>query len=215
MYGGPSHVDLLDPKPELAKWHGKAIPVWKPEDAFMGEEDEERGDAELLPLCEARAGRDRHGGDVSQSRAACGRPLRDPQHARGEQQSRPRDLPDEHGLHPARQAVHGLVGDVWPRLRERESARVCRAAGSSGRAGEWRAQLVERLHARLVSRRALPQQRRADRVSDAAEKCVAKPATGAARSAEAMEHRIRRRESGGDTARRPHQHLRAGLSACR
>ena len=36
MYGGPSHVDLLDPKPELAKWHGKAIPVWKPEDAFMG-----------------------------------------------------------------------------------------------------------------------------------------------------------------------------------
>jgi hypothetical protein len=36
MYGGPSHVDLLDPKPELDKWHGKAIPVWKSEDAFMG-----------------------------------------------------------------------------------------------------------------------------------------------------------------------------------
>jgi hypothetical protein len=36
MYGGPSHVDLLDPKPELAKWHGKPIPVWKKEDAFMG-----------------------------------------------------------------------------------------------------------------------------------------------------------------------------------
>ena len=36
MYGGPSHVDLFDPKPELEKWHGKAIPVWKPEDAFMG-----------------------------------------------------------------------------------------------------------------------------------------------------------------------------------
>ena len=36
MYGGPSHVDLLDPKPALEKWHGKAIPVWKPEDAFMG-----------------------------------------------------------------------------------------------------------------------------------------------------------------------------------
>ena len=36
MYGGPSHVDLFDPKPELAKWHGKPIPVWKPEDAFMG-----------------------------------------------------------------------------------------------------------------------------------------------------------------------------------
>ncbi len=36
MYGGPSHVDLFDPKPELAKWHGKAIPVWNKEDAFMG-----------------------------------------------------------------------------------------------------------------------------------------------------------------------------------
>jgi hypothetical protein len=36
MYGGPSHVDLFDPKPELARWHGKAIPVWKKEDAFMG-----------------------------------------------------------------------------------------------------------------------------------------------------------------------------------
>ncbi len=36
MYGGPSHVDLFDEKPALAKWHGKAIPVWKDSDAFMG-----------------------------------------------------------------------------------------------------------------------------------------------------------------------------------
>lgn len=36
MYGGPSHVDLLDEKTELAKWDGKAIPVFRPEDAFMG-----------------------------------------------------------------------------------------------------------------------------------------------------------------------------------
>lgn len=36
MYGGPSHVDLFDEKPELAKWHGKPIPVWKDSDAFMG-----------------------------------------------------------------------------------------------------------------------------------------------------------------------------------
>ncbi|MFM7605102.1 MAG: DUF1501 domain-containing protein, partial [Prosthecobacter sp.] len=36
MYGGPSHIDLFDPKPELEKWHGKPIPVWKKEDAFMG-----------------------------------------------------------------------------------------------------------------------------------------------------------------------------------
>lgn len=36
MYGGPSHVDLFDPKPMLTKMHGRPIPVWKNEDAFMG-----------------------------------------------------------------------------------------------------------------------------------------------------------------------------------
>ncbi len=33
-YGGPSHVDLLDPKPALEKWHDKPIPVFRREDAF-------------------------------------------------------------------------------------------------------------------------------------------------------------------------------------
>ncbi|HSI34189.1 MAG TPA: DUF1501 domain-containing protein [Tepidisphaeraceae bacterium] len=36
MYGGPSHLDLFDPKPALTKYDGKPIPVFKPEDAFMG-----------------------------------------------------------------------------------------------------------------------------------------------------------------------------------
>jgi len=36
MYGGPSHIDLFDPKPALSKMHGQPIPVWKDEDAFMG-----------------------------------------------------------------------------------------------------------------------------------------------------------------------------------
>jgi hypothetical protein len=35
MYGGPSHLDLFDPKPMLEKYAGKAIPVYRPEDAFM------------------------------------------------------------------------------------------------------------------------------------------------------------------------------------
>src|SRR6185295_8508701 len=34
MYGGPSHIDLFDPKPELTKWHGEPIPVFKQEDVF-------------------------------------------------------------------------------------------------------------------------------------------------------------------------------------
>lgn len=33
-YGGPSHVDMLDYKSALEKWHGKSISVFKKEDAF-------------------------------------------------------------------------------------------------------------------------------------------------------------------------------------
>ncbi len=33
-YGGPSHVDLIDYKPALEKWHGKSIPVFDKADAF-------------------------------------------------------------------------------------------------------------------------------------------------------------------------------------
>ncbi|QDU96741.1 DUF1501 domain-containing protein [Lignipirellula cremea] len=36
MYGGPSHVDLFDPKPTLDKYHEKEIPVFRKQDAFMG-----------------------------------------------------------------------------------------------------------------------------------------------------------------------------------
>ena len=35
MYGGPSHIDLFDPKPTLAKYDGQAIPVFKQDDVFM------------------------------------------------------------------------------------------------------------------------------------------------------------------------------------
>ncbi len=34
-YGGPSQVDLFDPKPALEKWHGKPIPVFEKQDAFF------------------------------------------------------------------------------------------------------------------------------------------------------------------------------------
>jgi hypothetical protein len=36
-YGGPSQVDLFDPKPALEQWHGKAIPVFEKQDAFFDE----------------------------------------------------------------------------------------------------------------------------------------------------------------------------------
>src|SRR5690348_8484274 len=34
-FGGPSQVDLFDPKPALEKWHGKPIPVFEKQDAFF------------------------------------------------------------------------------------------------------------------------------------------------------------------------------------
>ncbi len=34
-YGGPSQVDLFDPKPALEKWHGQPIPVFEKADAFF------------------------------------------------------------------------------------------------------------------------------------------------------------------------------------
>ena len=37
MYGGPSQVDTFDPKPELARWHGRDLPVFNREDTFMGD----------------------------------------------------------------------------------------------------------------------------------------------------------------------------------
>jgi len=37
MYGGPSHVDLFDPKPALTEWDGKPIPVFRKEDVFQGQ----------------------------------------------------------------------------------------------------------------------------------------------------------------------------------
>ncbi len=35
MYGGPSHIDTFDPKPELDRWHDREIPAYNREDAFM------------------------------------------------------------------------------------------------------------------------------------------------------------------------------------
>ncbi|MEK6237121.1 MAG: DUF1501 domain-containing protein [Planctomycetales bacterium] len=37
MYGGPSQIDTFDPKPGLDRWHGRDLPVFNREDAFMGD----------------------------------------------------------------------------------------------------------------------------------------------------------------------------------
>jgi len=84
MYGGPSHVDLFDPKPELTKYNGKAIPVFKPEDAFMGAKT--KNIAMKSPYKFARHGsRDRDFGEVPGTGEARRRIVRHPQPALREQ----------------------------------------------------------------------------------------------------------------------------------
>src|SRR5438105_12473190 len=61
MVGGPSQVDLFDPKPELAKWQGKPLPesFGKPVSQFT------KGDTPLLASSRRFAKHGRSGMDVS------------------------------------------------------------------------------------------------------------------------------------------------------
>ncbi|HMF12490.1 MAG TPA: DUF1501 domain-containing protein [Gemmataceae bacterium] len=61
MVGGPSQVDLFDPKPELAKWHGKPLPesFGKPVSQFT------KGDTPLLASTRKFAKHGKSGMDLS------------------------------------------------------------------------------------------------------------------------------------------------------
>ena len=84
MYGGPSHVDLFDPKPGLIEWHGKPIPVWKPEDAFMGRKTANIAMQSYYRFAKTWRCGNRHGRDFSEPRAPRRRPVCHPLDARGE-----------------------------------------------------------------------------------------------------------------------------------
>ena len=145
MYGGPSHVDTFDYKPKLydARRQDDRRQDVRPR------RQEERG-ARRRAEVEVQA--------VRPVRQVGQRPLPAPGHLRRRHRVPPLDdrrladprlghAPDEHGQDPLGQPVPGLVGQLRPRQREREPARLRRHARPDRRADQRREELVERLHA--------------------------------------------------------------------
>ena len=135
MEGGPSHVDLFDPKPELTRLHGKPLPasfgkVITP--MGTGGNNAARQQAEVR---EARQVRPRllrlaaaHGDVRRRLRRAPRLPGR-------RAEPRRQRLPDEHRLDPRGPAVARLVGALRPRHAR---TRTCPASSSSPRAAASR-----------------------------------------------------------------------------
>ena len=132
MEGGPSHIDLFDPKPELTRLHGKPLPpsfgkVITP----MG-----TGGNTLLASKRKFTKHGQSGLEVSDwlpHIADVRRRLRrDPLVLGRRAQPRRQRLPDEHRLDPRRPAVAGVVGQLRPGHREPEPARLRRPARRPG-----------------------------------------------------------------------------------
>ena len=84
------------------------------------------------------------------------RPRRPARLPRRRPQPRRQRLPDEHRQHPRRPAVPRLVGAVRPRQRQRQPARLRRAARLPRRPARRQPQLGHRLHAGHLPGHALP-----------------------------------------------------------
>ncbi len=123
MSGGPSHVDLFDPKPRLARDNGKPLPF-----AMPHLERTQDGEPAPVPfqVPEVRAGRPRRQRPAAEPREAGRRPLRDPLDGRRQHQPQRRLPPDEHRGADVLAAEPRLVADVRPRQREPRPARLRR-----------------------------------------------------------------------------------------
>ncbi len=154
-YGGPSQVDLFDPKPALIKWHGKPIPVFEKDAAFFSDT---KNTAFKSPykFAKYRPGGHRHFGEVSGAGEMRRRFVRDPLDAFRIEQSCPGAVSDEHRLPVAGAAELRLVGNVRPGGRNRSAAGLRGDVGSSRRANRRRAELEFRLFAAGLSRHAVP-----------------------------------------------------------
>ena len=108
MEGGPSHIDLFDPKPELDKLAGKPLPE------SFGKSDHRDGNRLGNTLMPSRRKWEQHGQSglwvsdwFPHIAQACRRPRRDPLLLGRRAESRRLGLPDEHRLDPRRPAVAG------------------------------------------------------------------------------------------------------------
>ena len=154
-YGGPSQVDLFDPKPALEKWHGKPIPVFEKDAAFFSDTKNTAFKSPYnSPSTARRASTSRRS---FRSWRVCRRFVRDPLDALRIEQSCAGAVSDEHRLPAAGAAEFWLVGHVWPGGGNRSAAGVCRDVGSSRRADRRGAELELGLFAAGVSRHAVSQ----------------------------------------------------------
>ena len=123
MEGGPSHIDLFDPKPKLDELAGQPMP------ASFGKVDHRHGHrqqhAHAVQAHVQAVRAERHLGVrlVSGYREARRRYDRDPLLLGRWPESRRLGLPDEHRLDPRRPALAGRVGHLRTRHRE---PRICR-----------------------------------------------------------------------------------------
>ena len=130
MQGGPSHIDLFDPKPELTKRDGRTSP------ATSSTTTRPKSSAKLLGSPWKFAQHGQCGMELSRAAAAPGRRRRRhharPLDAHRRQQSRPVDLrPEQRPLH-RRPAGARLVADLRPGQREPGPAGLRRAHRPAG-----------------------------------------------------------------------------------
>ena len=153
MHGGPSHVDLFDPKPDLIKYAGQPLP----ESFGMVMTRRKVAENPLLAPIKPLRPRGESGLEVSdflpRDRRARRRAVRDPQPARRQRESSAVGLSDEHRQHPDGPPQRRQLGRLRPGEREPRPARVRRPARSGRRTQRRPARLGQRLSARDLSRR--------------------------------------------------------------
>ena len=176
MYGGPSQVDTFDYKPELYKLDGKTIPI-----KTFGRGGKKNEGRVVGPQVEVPAV-----WPVGQVRQ---RPLPQPGHLRRRHRLPALDdgrladprlghAPDEHRQDPLGEPVPGLVGELRPGERQRESARLRRHARPDRRADQRVQELVERLHAGDLSGDHPPIRRSARSSTSSGPKAGPRPSSG-------------------------------------
>ena len=150
MQGGPSHIDLLDPKPVLAKYDGKPFPG----DIKYDNAAEASSKVLASPWKFAKHGQ--CGIEVSELLPHLAEVVDDitrhPLDAHRRQQSRPVDPRPEHRLDLRRPAGPGQLAYLRPGLGEPEPAGLRRPDRPDQPAGRRRRQLVQRLAAVACTR---------------------------------------------------------------
>ncbi len=118
MHGGPSHVDLFDPKPDLIKYAGQPLPESYGMVMTRRKVATQSAAAAGQAVSPARPVGDRDQRLSARHRGIARRPVRDSLLPRRQRQPSAVGLPDEHRLDPDGQAEPGELGQL--RAGERE-----------------------------------------------------------------------------------------------